>query len=206
MFFIDIILDFAKRRSDDVTGGTFGDKGVNVRIPFEIPPKGVKDTNETGCEMFFFYSIGPLIVLLCTAYLKSLGYFRLSRYNDNYRSIVMAFPTHIVAAAGYVFDKGGNMVIIKTLNRGYDTTGGQIEEGEDLEAGVLREIMEESGECRTSEESSEVLWVPREKVLDYITSPTLRYRFEKILNFDGKITYASDITRPEFKVISERYI
>ena len=104
----------------------------------------------------------------------------------------MAFPTHIVAAAGYVFDKGGNMVIIKTLNRGYDTTGGQIEEGEDLEAGVLREIMEESGECRTSEESSEVLWVPREKVLDYITSPTLRYRFEKILNFDGKITYASD--------------
>ena len=64
----------------------------------------------------------------------------------------------------------------------------------------------ESGECRTSEESSEVLWVPREKVLDYITSPVLRYRFEKILNFDGKITYASYVTRPEFKVITERYI
>lgn len=160
----------------------------------------------------------------------------------------MAFPTHIVAAAGYVFDKEGNMLIIKTLNRGYDTTGGQIEEGEDLEAGVLREIMEESGitakikclcavysnvgkytyydgvtmvptkvifdficeyesgECRTSEESSEVFWGPREKVLDYITSPTLRYRFEKILNFDGKITYASYVTRPEFKVVTERYI
>ena len=118
----------------------------------------------------------------------------------------MAFPTHIVAAAGYVFDKEGNMLIIKTLNRGYDTTGGQIEEGEDLEAGVLREIMEESGECRTSEESSEVLWVPREKVLDYITSPVLYYRFEKILNFDGKVTYASYVTRPEFKVVTERYI
>lgn len=120
--------------------------------------------------------------------------------------IVMAFPTHIVAAAGYVFDKEGNILIIKTQNRGYDATGGQIEEGEDLEAGVLREIMEESGECRTSEESSEVLWVPKEKVLDYITSPVLRYRFEKILNFDKRVTYASYVTRPDFRVLTERYI
>ena len=37
----------------------------------------------------FYYSIGPLIVLLCTAYLKSLGYFRVSRYNDNYRRYIM---------------------------------------------------------------------------------------------------------------------
>ena len=50
----------------------------------------------------------------------------------------MGFPTHIVAAAGYVFDAKGNVLIIKTLNRGYDATGGQIEEGEDLETGVLR--------------------------------------------------------------------
>ena len=138
----------------------------------------------------------------------------------------MAFPSHIVAAAGYVFDKEGNILIIKTPNRGYDATGGQIEEGEDLEAGVLREIMEESGikakvnclcavysnvgkhiyydgvttvptkvmfdficeyeggECRTSEESSEVLWVPKEEVLNYVITPWLRYRFEKVLNLD----------------------
>ena len=160
----------------------------------------------------------------------------------------MAFPTHIVAAAGYVFDKEGNILLIKTKNRGYDATGGQIEEGEDLEAGVLREIMEESGikakvkclcavysnvgkhvfydgvttvptkvmfdficeyesgEWRTSEESSEVIWVPREKALDFITAPMLRYRFDKILNFDGKITYASYVTKPEFQVLKERYI
>jgi len=160
----------------------------------------------------------------------------------------MAFPTHIVAAAGYVFDKEGNLLMIKTRHRGYDATGGQIEEGEDLEAGLLREIMEESGvqakvkclcavysnvgqyvfydgvtpvptkvmfdficeyesgECRTSEESSEVIWVPREKVLDYISNPALRYRFEKILNFDGKVTYASFVTRPEFQVLTERHI
>ena len=160
----------------------------------------------------------------------------------------MALPTHIVAAAGYVFDKKGNVLIIKTRNRGYDATGGQIEEGEDLMTGVLREIMEESGvqakvkclcgvysnvgkcvfydgvtsvptkvifdficeyeggECRTSEESDEVLWVPKEKVLDYISKPVLRYRFEKILNFEGKITYASYVTKPEFQVLTERYI
>lgn len=118
----------------------------------------------------------------------------------------MRFPTHIVAAAGYVFDAKGNILIIKTRNRGYDATGGQIEEGEDLETGVLREIMEESGECCTSEESSEVIWVPKEKVLDYISSPVLRYRFEKILNFNGKVTYASFVTRPEFQILTERHI
>ena len=160
----------------------------------------------------------------------------------------MAFLTHIVAAAGYVFDKEGNILIIKTPNRGYDATGGQIEEGEDLEAGVLREIMEESGikakvkclcavysnvgkhiyydgvttvptkvmfdficeyesgECRISEESSEVLWVPKEEVLNYVTTPWLHYRFEKVLNFDGKVTYASYVTKPKFQVLTERYI
>ena len=57
----------------------------------------------------------------------------------------MAFPTHIVAAAGYVEDKNGNMLLVKTHNRGWDATGGQIETGENLEEGVLREIFEESG-------------------------------------------------------------
>jgi len=160
----------------------------------------------------------------------------------------MAFPTHIVAAAGYVFDQKGNMLLIQTRNRGYDATGGQIEEGEDLEKGVLREIMEESGiqakvkclcavysnvgkyvhydgvtpvptkvmfdficeyesgECRTSEESSRVIWVPKEKVMDYISAPVLRYRFEKVLNFSGRVTYASYVTKPEFQVLTERYI
>ncbi|MBR2717933.1 MAG: NUDIX hydrolase [Clostridia bacterium] len=160
----------------------------------------------------------------------------------------MAFPTHIVAAAGYVFDQDGRVLLIKTLHRGYDATGGQIEEGEDLITGVLREIEEESGikakvkclcgvysnvgkykyydgvttvptkvifdficeyesgECRTSEESSEVLWVPKEKVLDYISTPVLRYRFEKMLSFDGTVTYASFMTKPEFQLLTERRI
>ena len=58
---------------------------------------------------------------------------------------MIAWPTHIVAAAGYVFDKNGNMLLVKTNTRGWDCTGGQIEVGESVEDGVLREILEESG-------------------------------------------------------------
>lgn len=160
----------------------------------------------------------------------------------------MPFPTHIVAAAGYVFDQAGNLLIIRTPHRGWDCTGGQIEEGEDIETGLLREIMEESGvrakvmrlcgvysnvgrhlwydgvtpvptkvmldficeyeggECRTSEESSEVIWVPREKAMDYVTAPAMRYRFDKALHFDGQVTYASYVTKPAFQVLTERTI
>ena len=57
----------------------------------------------------------------------------------------MEFPTHIVAAAGYVEDLNGNMLFVKTHDRGWDATGGQIEVGESVEDGVLREIFEESG-------------------------------------------------------------
>jgi len=159
----------------------------------------------------------------------------------------MVFPTHIVAAAGYVFDQKGNLLMIKTPHRGWDCTGGQIEEGEDLQQGVLREIMEESGikarvkslcavysnvdqylwydgetkvptkvmfdficeyesgQCRPSEESPEVMWIPKERVMEYVTKPVLKYRFEKVLNFDGRIFYASYAARPEFRVLTERY-
>lgn len=45
---------------------------------------------------------------------------------------IMGWPTHIVAEGGYVFDKCGNMLIVKTHNRGWDCTGGQIEIGENF--------------------------------------------------------------------------
>lgn len=160
----------------------------------------------------------------------------------------MSWPTHIVACGGYVFDQQGNLLLIKTQHRGYDCTGGQVENGENLEEAVLREIFEESGitakvkclcgiysnvaqklhydgvtpvptivsidficeyvsgELRTSEESSEVLWVPREKVMGYITAPVQRYRFEKVLNFNGTVTYGVYVSKPEFKLLSERTI
>ncbi|MCL2213208.1 MAG: NUDIX hydrolase [Oscillospiraceae bacterium] len=57
----------------------------------------------------------------------------------------MKFPTHIVAAAGCVEDKDGNILLVKTHHRGWEIPGGQIDVGENLEEGVLREILEESG-------------------------------------------------------------
>ena len=160
----------------------------------------------------------------------------------------MVFPTHIVAAAGYVFDNNGNMLLVKTNTRGWDCTGGQIEVGESIEDGVLREVLEESGvkasvrclvgvysnvgayiwhdgktpvptkvmfdficdyimgELTPSDETSEVIWVPKEKVMDYIALPVLQLRFKNILQFDGRIHYCSYVTRPEYKLLSERII
>ena len=161
----------------------------------------------------------------------------------------MAWPTHIVAAAGYVEDKNGNMLLVKVHYRGWDTPGGQIEMGENLEEGVLREILEESGIAATvrclagvysnvgqftwhdgtthvptkvlfdficdyvegtptpqASETSEVIWVPKSEVLNYVTHPVLRYRFEKVLGFDGRVCYGSYVSRPEFKVFGERFV
>lgn len=160
----------------------------------------------------------------------------------------MPWPTHIVAAGGYVFDKDGNILIVKTHNRGWDCTGGQIEVGENIEEGVLREILEESGvrasvrclvgiysnvgqhlyydgttpvptkvmfdficdyidgELTTSNETSDVIWVPRSKVLEYITAPASLFRFKNVIEFDSRIHYCSYITKPEFKVLSSRFV
>ena len=160
----------------------------------------------------------------------------------------MVFPTHIVAAAGYVEDGNGNLLLVKTHHRGWDTPGGQIENGENLEEGLLREILEESGITATvrclvgvysnvgqhlghdgvthtptkimfdficdyvsgkptpSDETSEVKWVPKAEVLDYIAHPILRFRFEKVLHFAGKINYSAYLSKPEFTLLSDRVV
>ncbi|MDR0292874.1 MAG: NUDIX domain-containing protein [Oscillospiraceae bacterium] len=160
----------------------------------------------------------------------------------------MAWPTHIVAAAGYVEDKDGNFLLVKTYHRGWDTAGGQIEVGENIEEGVLREILEESGITATvrylmgvyfnvgqhlwyddvtnvptkvmfdfvcdyvggqptpSNETSEVIWVPKTEVMQYITAPAMRFRFEKMLTFNGKVSYCSYVTKPAFQVFINRTI
>ena len=160
----------------------------------------------------------------------------------------MAWPSHIVAAAGYVFDNKDMLLLVKTNNRGWDCTGGQIEVGESIEEGLLREILEESGvhasirclagvysnvgmytsddgktsvptkvifdficdyiegDLTPSDETSEVIWVPRSKVMGYITYPVLELRFRHVLHFDSRIHYCSYTTHPEFKLLSERII
>jgi len=57
----------------------------------------------------------------------------------------MKWPTHIIAATGYVFNARDELLMVKTHHRGWDAAGGQVEVGENIEEGVLREILEESG-------------------------------------------------------------
>ena len=160
----------------------------------------------------------------------------------------MSWPTHIVAAAGYVEDKNGKLLLVKTHHRGWDTPGGQIEIGENVEEGVLREIFEESGITATvrcligiysnvgehlwhdgkthvptkvmldficdyvegqptpSDETSEEIWIPKTEVMQYVTAPAMRFRFEKVLNFYGNVSYCSYVTKPDFHVFTDRII
>lgn len=57
----------------------------------------------------------------------------------------MAMPTHIVACGGLVEDREGNILIVKTQHGGWVFPGGQVEVGENLMDGVIREVKEESG-------------------------------------------------------------
>ena len=154
----------------------------------------------------------------------------------------MSFPTHIVAVAGLVEDGNGNVLLVKTNNRGWDYPGGQVEVGEHLEEALIREIWEESGinvsvrclaavysnikqyvwqdgetivptkvmfdflcdyvsgQTCTSEETSEVLWVPRDQAMGMVQHPGCRHRLSVLLNHDDKITYQAYETKPDFKI------
>ena len=80
----------------------------------------------------------------------------------------MAWPTHIVAAGRYVFDKNSNLLIVKTYNRGWDCPGGQKEEGENIEEGLLREIVNSHFYERDYREvTQQLLWehIPYEEAI-----------------------------------------
>ncbi|MFC5463561.1 NUDIX hydrolase [Lederbergia graminis] len=55
-----------------------------------------------------------------------------------------------------------------------------------------------SGELTTSEETSEVRWVEKSKVLDLITAPAIRSRYQKYLDFNGRVHYMEYATKPQF--------
>lgn len=64
-----------------------------------------------------------------------------------------------------------------------------------------------NGELCTSDETSESKWIPKNEVLNYITVPNLRKRFEAYLNFNGKdIQYFEYVTKPEYELKAERFI
>jgi ADP-ribose pyrophosphatase YjhB (NUDIX family) len=50
------------------------------------------------------------------------------------------------------------------------------------------------GELATSDETSECRWVPKENVLNLITLPAIRMRYEAYLNFNGSVNYMEYVT------------
>lgn len=62
------------------------------------------------------------------------------------------------------------------------------------------------GELCTSDETSESCWVKKDKVLDMITTPAIRRRFQAYLDYDGNVQYLSYVTRPEFDLKVKRRI
>lgn len=58
----------------------------------------------------------------------------------------MHIPKHIVAVGGLVRDGEGRVLIGRSVwRRGWEFFGGQVENGENLEEALLREIREETG-------------------------------------------------------------
>ncbi len=56
------------------------------------------------------------------------------------------------------------------------------------------------GEPRASEENSDSRWVKKDKVLDMITDPSIRDRFQSYLDFNGSVQYMEYITKPKYKL------
>ena len=54
------------------------------------------------------------------------------------------YPKHIVAA-GALVSKEDKVLLVRTPRRGWEFPGGQIEEGESLIQGLMRELQEEAG-------------------------------------------------------------
>lgn len=54
-------------------------------------------------------------------------------------------PKHIVSASCVVLNDEDKILLIKSPLRGWEIPGGQIENGETIREGVIREVKEESG-------------------------------------------------------------
>ena len=62
------------------------------------------------------------------------------------------------------------------------------------------------GDLSSSDETVESKWVKKEEVLNYMTAPAYRERFQAYLDFDGTVTYLEYVTRPGFDLKLKRDI
>jgi 8-oxo-dGTP diphosphatase len=52
------------------------------------------------------------------------------------------------------------------------------------------------GELKTSYETSEIIWAPREKALEMVSNPVYKMRLHNLLDFSGDIFYHAYSTQP----------
>lgn len=57
----------------------------------------------------------------------------------------MEYPKHIIAVMGIVRNSEGQVLLIRSRRRGWEPSGGQVENGENVLTALKREILEESG-------------------------------------------------------------
>ncbi len=63
-----------------------------------------------------------------------------------------------------------------------------------------------SGMPRPSDENSESAYVPKDKVLELITAPAIRERYQAYLAYAGRPIYLEYVTKPEFELKLKRLI
>ncbi|KMQ37876.1 hypothetical protein AAX20_08135 [Oenococcus oeni] len=57
-----------------------------------------------------------------------------------------------------------------------------------------------SGKLSISNETSESRWIPKNKVLDFISYPIYQERFQNYLDFNGEVNYLAYFNEPNFAV------
>ncbi|WP_150273879.1 NUDIX hydrolase [Paenibacillus tepidiphilus] len=62
------------------------------------------------------------------------------------------------------------------------------------------------GELTTSDETTDSRWVDKDEVLNLITAPAIRTRYQAYLDYNGKTAYMEYVTRPEFIVNLDRTV
>lgn len=101
-------------------------------------------------------------------------------------------------------EESGIDVIVSNLIGVYSNTG--IYKWHDGVTDVPTKVMLDfmckpvGGELCTSEETSEVLWFEKDKVLNVVISPAIRTRYQAYLDFSGSSCYMEYVTKPSFEI------
>jgi hypothetical protein len=62
------------------------------------------------------------------------------------------------------------------------------------------------GVLSTSEETPESCWVDKERVLDMITAPAIRIRYQAFQEYNGQVKYMEYTTKPNFELKVNRSV